>query len=84
MSKGILFISNICNHQGTHTQKQVTDTVTTFNLIHDLNWPRKHHTTIPVWRTWEKEMIKLCDESKDKMCTPSGQWIIDDKKYITC
>ena len=44
MSKGIFFIRNIFNHQGTHLQKSAVDTDTTFNFIHDLNCPRKNHT----------------------------------------
>ena len=46
MSKGIFFISNIRNHQGTQLQKSATDNVTSLNLIQDFNWPRKHHTNI--------------------------------------
>ena len=38
MYKGILFISNISNHQGTHIKKPETDTIKNFNLIHDFNW----------------------------------------------
>ena len=45
-SKVIFFINNICNHQCTHIQKSVEDTDTTFNMIHDFNWPRRHHTKI--------------------------------------
>ena len=71
--KGILFIINICNHQSTHLQKSVTDTVTIFNLIHDFNCPSKHHTKIAPCRTWNKAMITLCDESKDNICPPLGQ-----------
>ena len=33
MSKGILFISNISNHQGTHLQQSATYSVKNFNLI---------------------------------------------------
>ena len=46
MSKGIFFISNIRNHQVTHLKQSEIDTVTGFNMIHDFNYPRKHHTTI--------------------------------------
>ena len=49
------------------------DTVTTFSLIHDFNWPRKHHTTIAACRTWNKAMTTLCDELKDKLRTPLGK-----------
>ena len=83
MSKGIFFISEICNHQGTHIQKELSDTDTTFNMIHDLNWPRRHHTSISSWRTWRKELRTLCDESRPKMRAPLGQWTLDDNKYIT-
>ena len=61
----------------------MTDTVTNFNLIHDLNWPRKHHTTIAEWRTQKKAMGTLCDESKEKLHTMLEKWSLDDKKYIT-
>ena len=37
MSKGILFISNMCNHQGTHIHKSAANADTTFNMIHDFN-----------------------------------------------
>ena len=79
---GYFFISNICNHQGTHIKKAATDTVTNFNLIYDFNWPRKHHTATAEWSTLKKLMITICDESEDKLFTPLGQWIIDDNKYI--
>ena len=42
MSKGIFFISNICNHQRTHIQQPEIDQSNNLNLIHDLNWPRKN------------------------------------------
>ena len=42
MSNGIFFIINISNHQGTHLKQSGTDKSTDFNLIHDLNWPRKN------------------------------------------
>ena len=83
MSKGIFFISGICNHQGTHLQQLAADTVTTFNMIHELNWPGKHHTQIAACRMWRKETRTLCDESKDKMGTPLWQCIFDNNKYIT-
>ena len=83
MSKGVFFISDICNHQGTHLQQSSTDNVTNFNMIHELNWPRKHHTTTEEYRTWKKSMRALCDESKNKLRIPLGQWILDDNKYIT-
>ena len=41
MSNSILFISDISNHQGNI----LSGTVANFNLIHEFNWPRKHHTT---------------------------------------
>ena len=46
MSKGILFLSNIYNHQGTRLYKSAVNTDRTCNLIHDFNWPRRHHTKI--------------------------------------
>ena len=70
MSKNIFFISDVCNDQGNHLQKSATDTVTTFNLIHDFNWPRKHNTTIVAWSEYNNALITLCDKSKDKLCTP--------------
>ena len=82
MPKGILFISDMCNHQCTHLQKLATDTDTTFNMIHYFNWTMKHHTTITVWRIWNKVIITLCDESKVKLRVQLGQWTIDDNKYI--
>ena len=33
VSKGILFLRNITNHQVTHLQKSATDIVTNFNMI---------------------------------------------------
>ena len=54
MSKGILFISNICNHKGTPPKKLAADTVTTLNLIHEFNWPRKHLTKIAAWSMRKK------------------------------
>ena len=83
MSNGIFFINDIINHKGTHIQQSATYTVTIFNLIYDFNWPRKHHKKLADCRTWNKEMRTLCDESKDKLCTPIGQWSLDNNKYIT-
>ena len=83
ISKGVLFISNICNHQGNHLQKLATDTFTTFDLIHDLSWPRKHHILIAAWGACKKARITLCDESKDKLRTPLVQWRLENNKYIT-
>ena len=83
MSKGIFFIRNKCNHQGTHLQKSAADTDTTFNTIHDLNWPRRHNKTISSWRTCRKALITLCDESKSKLCAPLGQCTLENNKYIT-
>ena len=71
MSKGILFISDISNHQGTHLQQSETDKSTNFNLIHNFNSPRKIHTTPAEWRTRKKAMNTLCVERKD------------NNKYIT-
>ena len=34
ISKGVFFIFDISNHQGTHIQQSATNTVTNFNLIH--------------------------------------------------
>ena len=82
MSKGIFFISDIYNRHGTHLQKSATDTDTTFNIIHDFNSPRKHHTIIASRRTCKKEIITLCKESKDKLRTSLGQWRLDNNKYI--
>ena len=64
MFKGILFISNITNNLGTHIQQSATDKVTNFNLIHDLNWYSKNHTTTSEWSTWRKAIRILCNESK--------------------
>ena len=83
MSKGILFISDICNPQGTHIQKSVAGTDTTFNLIHYFNWHRRHHTTISAWRTCKKSIRALYDESKVKLRAPLGQWTLEDNKCIT-
>ena len=55
---------------------------TTFNLMHDFNWPRKHRTTISVWRMWKKLIRTLCDESKVKLRALLGQWTLDNNKYI--
>ena len=44
MSKGVFFISIICNHQGTCILKLAVDNYTTFSLLHDFNWPSKHYT----------------------------------------
>ena len=82
MYKGIFFIRNICNHKGIYIQKSATDTVITFNMIHDFNWTRKYHTTIAAWGTWKKAMINLCDESRDKLRTLLGKWRPVDNKYI--
>ena len=81
--QGYFFISDICNHQGTHIQQSATDTVTTLNLIHDFNWPRKHHTTIAAWKTCKKALRKLCDESKYRLRTLLGKWRLDDNKYMS-
>ena len=83
MSKGILFMNNISNHQGTHLQKSETDNVKDFNMIYELNWPRKDHKTTAERRTWRKSMITSCSESKQKLRTKLGQWILDDNKYMT-
>ena len=82
MSKGILSIRDICNHQGTHLQQQETDEDTTINVIHDLKFPRKHHTTIAEWRRWKKAIRTLCDKSKVKLRAPIGKWTLDNNKYI--
>ena len=48
MYKGILFLRNITNHQGTHLQQSATDNVTNFNLIHEvicsMNQQKKQHS----------------------------------------
>ena len=81
--KGIFCISDTCSHQGNHLHKPVSDTDTTFNMIHDLNWPRRHHTKISAWQTWNKSIRTLCDEIKVNLCTPLGQWTLDNNEYIT-
>ena len=83
ISNGITFISDICNIQCNHLQQSETDTFKNFNMIHNFNWPRKHHTTIESRRTWKITMRNLCGGSKYKLHTPLGQWILDDNKYIT-
>ena len=82
ISKGIFFISDISNNQGTHIQKSVTDNVTKFNLIHKFNWPRKIHTTTAEWKTRRKVIRTLYDESKKNLHTPLGKWSLDNNKYI--
>ena len=83
MSKGILFISNISNHQGTHLKQSATDKSNNFNLIYDFNWPRKNHATTAELKTWMKTTKTLCNESKKKLRKPLLQWSLDDNKYIT-
>ena len=83
MSKGIFFVINICNHKGTHLQKSATDTVRTFNMIHDFNCSRKNQTKIAAYMTCNKAMITLFDESKEKLRILLGQWRLENKKYIT-
>ena len=83
MSKGILFISNISNHQGTHLQQSATDKSTNFNMVHDLNWHRKNHTMTEEWRKWEKSMRTLCNEIKQKLRKLLVKFSLDDKKYKT-
>ena len=51
------------NHQGTHIQKPGTDMDTTFSMIHDLNFPKKHQTLISTWRMWNKPNRTLCEEN---------------------
>ena len=72
MSKGIFFISNISNHQGTHFQQSATDIVNNFNMIHEFKWPMKQHTTTAEWRACIKSIRSLCDESKENLHTPLG------------
>ena len=84
MFKGIYFMRDICNYQGNNLQQSVTDTFTTFNLIHDFNWPRKHHKKISAWGMWKKSMRTLCDESKYELHKPLGKCRLEDNKYITC
>ena len=55
MSKGILFMSDISNHQVTHLQQSPIDKSTNFNLIHDFNWPSKNRATTTEWRTQKKQ-----------------------------
>ena len=83
VSKGIFFMINICNHQGTHLQKSATYNVTTFSMIHKSNCKGKHHTTIASWRTWKKVMITLCDKNKYNLRPPLGKLIFYDNKFIT-
>ena len=78
VSEGIFFISDICNHQGTHIQKSAAYTDTTFNLIHYFNCTKIHHTKISAWRTWKKSIRTSCDGIKVKLCAPLGQWILYD------
>ena len=83
MYKGILFISDRCNHQCSHLHKSVEDADTTFNVIHDLDWPSRDHSTISEWGTWKKSIITLCDEIKFKLHAPLLEWTLDYNKYIT-
>ena len=83
MSKSIFFKSNISNHQGTTFQQPATYNVTNFNLIHEFNWPRKHHTITSECRTQRKEIRNFWDESKNMLLPPLGQWRLDYKKYTT-
>ena len=83
MYMGIFFISDITNHQGNHLQQSATDNVTSFNVIHDFNCPRKHHTTIEEWRTRNKSMRDLCDEIKEKLRTTLVKWSLDGNTFIT-
>ena len=64
MYKDILFIRDISNHQCTHIKQPEIYTVTIFNLVHELNWPGKHHTTTAECRMWGKAIRNLCDEIK--------------------
>ena len=80
---GNFFISDICNHQGTHIQKSAAYTDTTFNLIHYFNCTKIHHTKISAWRTWKKSIRTSCDGIKVKLCAPLGQWILYDHTWIT-
>ena len=82
MSKGIFFISNICNHQDTHILKSAVNNDTPFSLVHDFNWPRKYHKSISAWRMWRKVLRTLCDESKSNLRAPLDQWTLDENKYI--
>ena len=52
-------------------------------MIHDFNLSRKKYTTTAEWRTWKKSMGTLCDERKNKLQKPLGQWTLGDNKYIT-
>ena len=83
ISKGIFFLSNICNHQGTHLLKSAVDNYTPFSLPHDFNWPSKQHTLIASWRTWSKSIITLCNESKFNLHTQLGQWVLENDNYIS-
>ena len=83
MSKGVLFIRDICNHQGTHIYKSAGVNDTTFNLIHDFNCIRRQNSAIAAWGTWKKAIITVCDESKVKLRSLLQQWKLDDDKYIT-
>ena len=74
LSKVILFLSKICNHQGNHRLKSAVDNDTSFSLLYDSNWPRKHHRSLESWRTWRKALQNLCNDSKVKLCAPSGKW----------
>ena len=82
MSKGFFFISTICNHQGTHLQKSSADYDKIFNIIHDFNCTRRHHTTISAWRMWRKSLRNPCDESKFNLSSSLGQWRLDTKEDI--
>ena len=61
MSKEIFFIRDICNNQGTNLHKSEADTDITLNMIHDLNWPRRHETKIAPCRTCRKSLRTLCE-----------------------
>ena len=57
-------------------------TDTKFNVIHDFNFTRKHHTTISACRIGKKANRTLCDESKVKLHVPLGQCTLDNNIYI--
>ena len=67
MYKGIFFMSAIYHRQGAHIRKSLVNNDTSFNMIQNVYWPRRHHTTIEAWKTWRKSLINLCIESKFKL-----------------
>ena len=61
-----------------HYQDQSeTDMDKTFNLIHDLNFPRKHHPKIAAQRMWKRAIRKICDENKVNLLAPLGKWTLE-------